>query len=275
VSMDELEQQYRHFAVELSAPTTGGDRWTLFRSTAYEPRAAGPVKAPVPLTDAQVHLVFLQLRGWRPPYRDAANAELVSAQVAAPQNREVLYWRALFALEHGAPAEAERLLRAVLESEDSAEPSPLEGHYRLALLLSRVAQVLKEGAKPAAELLAPLEDDVTALARVASSATELNGVAHYRLLVRQPEAGMPFAMRAVQADPTCFECFDTLANLHAQRGRFAQAAQAEERAYSLMPESVHAPRIAILLAQFRQKAAEAKANPDATPAATNAATTTP
>ncbi len=271
VSIDELERQYRRHAVELSAPSSNGDHWTLFASTVYTPREAGPVHAAVPMSEAQVHLTFLQLRAWQPPYHDAANADLMAAQIEAPHDREVLYWRALFALRGGAPEQAEGLLRAALADlpSDGLEVSPREPRYRFALIVARLAQLQKGGHKPSPADLEPLNDDFHQLERVASSATELDQVA--RVQMDHPELGIPFAMRAVQADPTCFYCFDTLAQLHAARGKFAQAAQAEERALSLVPEYERMPGGKARLDEFRRSAVSP---PPSTPPPSSAPTTT-
>ena len=272
VPMAELERQYRGHAAELSAPVLpDGERWTTFSSGAYTPRAVAPVDDATSLSDAQVHLVFLRLRAWQPPYRDATNGELVSAQIDAPADPEVLYWRALFALSGGASANAEPLLRQALQT------SPREPRYRLALCEARVQTLLHSGAKHEPELFAPLEDDFQQLASVAKSATALNGVARYHWLRANAKAGMPFAIRAVQADPTCAQCFDTMALLYAQRGLFVQAVEAEERASTLMPAWAQLPDVAPRLAEFRRRAAAPPAETDApaTPPAAPTTTTTP
>lgn len=273
VSIDELEQQYRRHAVELTAPSSGGDHWTWFVSTVYAPREAGRVHAPVPLSDEQVHLTFLQLRTWEPPYRDAANAELVSAQVEAPHDPDVLYWRALFALNAGAPEAAEPLLLEALAGlpHDEGEVSPREPRCLMALIKTRLAQLHKSGAVLSPELLAPLQNDIDRLARIARSALELDQVARFRLVQHQPDLGMPFEMRAVQTDPTCFQCFDGLALLSAMRGKFAQAAQAEERAFSLLPEHVHMHGLQERLDLFRRYAV----SPPPTNASPSDTTTSP
>ncbi|HEX4457940.1 MAG TPA: hypothetical protein VIA18_08210, partial [Polyangia bacterium] len=208
------------------------------------------------LSDAQVHLTFLKLRAWRPPYRDAANAELMAAEIDSPEDPEVHYWHAIYEWRNGAPDKAVTLLREALDGipHDAVEPSPREARYRLALYNCRFAGIEKSGPQPSDELLASLQPDVAELARVANSATALNNVAWYHVMRREPEAGMPFAMRATQADPTCFSCFDTLAALYALRGHFAQAVQAQERAFSLLPESARMPEIKARLDEYRQKA---------------------
>jgi hypothetical protein len=262
VSIGELEAQYRKYAAEMMANRVdGGDRWTLMLRTAYVPRAAAPIDGEEKLSDAQVHLLFLQLRSWQPPNRDAAAHDLTAAQIDTPGDPEVLYWGVRLALSGGAKGvDAERTLRLALQK------SPREPRYWLALLDLRVdlAANGRETTTVAPEAYAPLDDDAHQLARVAHSAQALNMLGWYFALRQQPEVGLPFAMRSVQADPTCGACFDTLALLSYQHGDLAEAAQWEEHAYELLPESASGRLPEVIKASLERYRAAAAAKPAAT-----------
>lgn len=93
------------------------------------------------------------------------------------------------------------------------------------------------------------------LARVASSATELNEVAWYHAERRNPDEAMPFAERAVRLDPLCWTCLDTYALALFEKGRLDEAMKASDRAVSVLPEKVSAPYIDLLHRQIAQAVA--------------------
>lgn len=261
VTIEELEQQYRKYATQMTVTATrDGDRWLTLVRTAYQPRAAAKVSDERPLSDARVHLLFLQLRSWAAPYREQARRELLAAQYSAPADPEVTYWNALLALADGKNLEdAERELRQAMQGELRED-----SRYRFALYNLREGILLhgrpQEQVTP--EEWATLDDDAGELAKVAHTATEINNVGWFYALRQQPEVGLPFAMRAVEMEPDCAPCLDTLARLYAQRGQLAAAVQAQERAYSLVPEWANPSKYKQKLDAYRQALAKSAPSPD-------------
>ncbi len=109
----------------------------------------------------------------------------------------------------------------------------------------------------APELLDELEDEVRALARVARTPRQLDSVGWYYALRRMPATGMTFTRRALALEPSCAECWDTLALLHFHAGRARAAVDAQERAVSLMAERRETRDAEARLRHYRWSAARA------------------
>jgi hypothetical protein len=78
----------------------------------------------------------------------------------------------------------------------------------------------------------------------------LNTIAWYFALRQQPAAGLNFALRAVQALPSCARCWDTLGLLYFQAGKVDLAVEAQERAVMLYADRAP-PDVAKRLRKFR------------------------
>src|SRR5262249_28284164 len=74
------------------------------------------------------------------------------------------------------------------------------------------------------------------LMRLANSPDELNFVGSYFTKLDRPDQGLPFAVRAVEKAPGCWECQDTLTALLFQKGLVAQAIERQRWALNLVPE---------------------------------------
>jgi tetratricopeptide (TPR) repeat protein len=144
--------------------------------------------------------------------------------------------------------------------QDASELKPDEPRY-LAALLESLYEI--ERRKPRAErnvdaLRAPL----TQLRRIAGSASQLNEVGWLYGELKQPDLGLPSAKRAVELDPRCWQCLDTLARLYADMGFFEEALPLERRAANLMPEYASAATVLTRLARYEEAV---KALPPAPP----------
>ena len=99
-----------------------------------------------------------------------------------------------------------------------------------------------------------LAADVAGLVRLASTPAELNEVAWYYALRRQPATGIGFARRALVADLSCGDCEDTLALLLYQAGRPADAVAHQERAIQLWADERISDSAWTRLARYRAAA---------------------
>lgn len=183
------------------------------------------------LRPGEAHVVWANLLNVA--HEDQVAAQLERAAAADPEWPGLLYWRAR--LLH--PPNEMELLRAYLARE------PNHGRAWLALVDARVRAVVPaayqrdplRGEPPAG--LADLQDDVRRLVEHTSDVTALNNVAWYYALRRNPNAGLNFALRAVQAEPSCGECWDTVGLLYFQAGKIAKAVEAQERAVGIYAEN--------------------------------------
>lgn len=79
-------------------------------------------------------------------------------------------------------------------------------------------------------------------------------LARYLALRQRTDEGLPLALRAVRGDPSCWQCFDTLALLLAQKGAFDKAKEAQSLALSLVPEGVDGSSLAKSLRRYEKAA---------------------
>jgi len=98
------------------------------------------------------------------------------------------------------------------------------------------------GLVDAQEALPPALRDWTApeaaiqeLMRLARTPTSLNNVAWYFAQRNEPAIGAPFARRALEKDPGCWECLDTLGLLQFELGHVGAAVDAQLQAINLVP----------------------------------------
>jgi hypothetical protein len=92
-----------------------------------------------------------------------------------------------------------------------------------------------------------------AAVREAKRPWELNVVAWQKINDRSIAAAFVLAKKAVVADPLCFECWDTLAVVYAEKSQFTLAYDAEMRAIQVLPEGVKANVLEERLRKFDEK----------------------
>jgi len=160
-------------------------------------------------------------------------AQLERAAAADPTWPRLLYWRAR--LLH--PPDEIELLRRYLRG----NPDDAQGWLALVSARLRRATPLHHDplrdAPPAA--LPGMEDDVRKLVEHSNDPMALNQIGWYYALRKNPNAGLNFAIRAVQEEPSCAECWDTVGLLYYEAGKLDLAVDAEERSASIYAE--HAP----------------------------------
>jgi tetratricopeptide (TPR) repeat protein len=91
----------------------------------------------------------------------------------------------------------------------------------------------------------------------AGSADAWNLIAWYDAGRGQAERGLPFARKAVAADSSCFDCYDTAAVLLHQLGKLGDAVVAERIAVQLMPDGVRVPVMVNRLRAYERELGEA------------------
>ena len=141
-------------------------------------------------------------------------------------------------------------------------PEDPRGHHGLVL-----TSLLEMSAKPDAERepeLAALAPSVAKLVPHATSPAALDVVASYWILRRKPAAALPFVHRALERDPACATCYESLAEIYFQQGKLADAVRTQMRALAGMGDRTVPASMTERLEKFR-KALEAGGNPPATP----------
>jgi tetratricopeptide (TPR) repeat protein len=190
------------------------------------------------LSDAEVHLLWARLDDWQDAGVERARRHLDEALRSDPTSVDVHFWRGRYFLARGDEAAAERELVPALQAK------PREPRFLLTRL--QLEGKMVDHGKPSHGELAAL---ASRLAEVASTATELDTVARVRAWLTRPDDGLPFAERALAAEPNCWRCFDTYALLLSAKGRDDEAVTAQARALDLLPEGA---RDAPLLARLRK-----------------------
>lgn len=155
------------------------------------------------MSAGEMHLMLARIRPW--DSREsilAAGAELAAARHAAGEHAssELHYWSGLYAMRWRHFDEAERELRAAI----AIEP----GRARHWLALAEALERDDRGDAPA-----ELDDAVTHLLPLATSAHALDFLARYYSERGQIDAGLPYAQRAVATERNCWECEETLSVL--------------------------------------------------------------
>jgi hypothetical protein len=161
----------------------------------------------------EVHLLMARIRPW--DSREsilAAGAELAEARrlAGAHASAELHYWSGVYALRWRHFEDAERELRAAI----ALEPKRARHWLALADALARDDRgELGELGAGTVPLAAQLEDAVTHLVPLATSAHALDFLARYYSGRGQIDAGLPYAERAVATERGCWECEETLSTL--------------------------------------------------------------
>lgn len=107
------------------------------------------------------------------------------------------------------------------------------------------------------ELRAELRRLIDGLRKNAGSAQAYNLVAWYDATHDDPERGLIFAHKAIVADSSCFECYDTAAIALHQLGKLKEALAAERMGVQLIPDGEEDPAMVNRLRLFERKSAEA------------------
>jgi hypothetical protein len=200
-------------------------------STSYR-WTAPPAPRVRTLRPGEAHVVWANLLAVA--HEDRVAAQLDRAAAADPNWAGLLYWRAR--LLH--PANEMELLRAYLARQ------PHDSRAWLALVSTGLKRARPKGHDPLTDpppaALAAMADDVRKLVEHSSDPIALNQIGWYFALRKNPNAGLNFALRAVRQEPSCAECWDTVALLYFQVGKLAQALDAQERAVGVFAEG--APR---------------------------------
>jgi hypothetical protein len=188
-----------------------------------------PAKRMRSLRPGEAHILWATLvRLTRP---DLVASQLEFAEKADPDWPGLLYWRAQLLR----PRDEVDLLRAYV----ARRPDDEKGRWALVRARIRRATVEQDGLPVASQdELSLARGDVRALIEHSSQPLALNTVAWYYAVRREPNIGLNFAMRAVQAEPACADCWDTLALLYFEAGKVDLAIQAQERAVGTYAERV-------------------------------------
>ncbi len=161
-----------------------------------------------------------------PELADRRGKDLDEALARDPGSPEVRYRRAIFLARQGRPDDADRELDAALAAR------PDEPRYLLARLAVHDRRLLARKAH-----LAPAPAEVVAhLARTATSAWQLYGVASNQRRAHQNEEASRTIQRALAINPPCWECESVRAALLADAGRRDEALAAVDRALALLPD---------------------------------------
>lgn len=203
------------------------------------------------MADAEVNLLWARLDPLRKDHGRRAREHIANAKALAPSWIEA--WIALGMLEEetGEYAEAGSDLEAAVR----AAPSDPVALLALAQFNWHREKRLPSAARNYERYLALMNR----LGAVAVTSDELDMVAWYHALRRQPELGLPYAKRAMALDPTSPDVLDTFAVLLFQSGDRENALTTAERAVNLTSERVGSSEIAEHL--VRMRAALAGADP--------------
>lgn len=232
----QLEADYQAFLRRRETP--------FFMYPDYQPRAAEiEVEGTVP--PAHVHLLWAALMPWRSKsVIERARREIAIANALAPDDPEVLLWRARLARRDGRLDLAAHALRLALKLSPDDERALLERF--------EVEQELVARQPPASRDYTDLDARVPELLRHAASAGSLHAVARYLEQRQRHAEALPAAESAVAVDYACFPCLDTLAALYARAGRRELAYRTQLRALNVLPDGARDDQVLAHLEQYRQ-----------------------
>lgn len=213
---------------------------TVLRAPYEVDPSAGDDPAVSAMSPDAVRLLWAAIRPWTPENLAAVRADLAAAKLLAPGSPATPRWEARVALREGREADAEEHLRVALARDPNDERSLLD---RFTLLSAR--------AERSPEALPRVEALVPKMLAHATTAASLNAIARH--LARGPRLAeaQQLALRAVQADFRCFECFDTLALVLYRRGAVAEAFRMQSVALNLVPDGYDDPEMLLRWQQYR------------------------
>ncbi len=217
------------------------------------PDFAAPSVARARLGDVYADWVHAELLTHRSRDPRPLLDEIDAALRADPTWPDADFWRAVVLLRHANPEVA----RCVAWLRAAVERTPDEERVRAALLeaetwgISPPALGEETTSTPPARLTAA-EPEALALGKRAVSAAALNDVAWYFGVRNLPAVGLGFARRALEREPECSACKDTLALLLAENRRYAEAVAAEEQAIAGLGDERPPDRMLLRLQRYRE-----------------------
>jgi tetratricopeptide (TPR) repeat protein len=241
---DAIERDYRAWLMP---------KERILRRTRYELPAVQIVGERA-MAPADVHVLWASIRPWSTEAdRARARADLDAAIRLAPDKVSPRTWMAQLNEMEGKLDEAERHLNQALAV---APGDPAATYALFRLRLRQASQGQGEGRFAQADALFPK------VLAVATTPRVQNGAARYLADRQRPDEGLPLALKAVAGDPSCWQCFDTLALLLSQKGAFEKAKEVQSLALSLVPEGVDSSSLMASLQRYEQAAREATASPE-------------
>jgi hypothetical protein len=196
---------------------------------AIAPHPIGPI-AIRELSDAEVHLLWAEIRAWSGPEAMArVGWDLDQALESTPTSSEALALHGLWLEAEGRKIEAQ----AELDRAQVAAP--------LALFLLR---------NPDPSHVAMLSTLIPRLA-LSEDAESLEIAARLLRSTGRPGEGLPLAQRALDLDPGCVSCIDTLAELEWIAGDRSRAIEAEALAVEIAPEGIDTAGMRARVATWR------------------------
>lgn len=218
----------------------------ILRKAAYDLPPAQDV-AERAMEPADVHVLWASIRPWREPvHRALARADLDAAIQLDPKNASARVWIAQLEEAEGRMVMAEAHLR---EAVTVAPDDPAATYALFALFVRQGAQ-----SGPSERRWERADSLLPRVLSIATSPRVQNGAARYLAVRERTDDGLRLALRAVQGDPSCWQCFDTLALLLAQKGAFEKAVEAQSVAVSLMPEGMSSPSLTERLSRYKMAA---------------------
>ncbi|WP_394841675.1 hypothetical protein LZC95_31955 [Pendulispora brunnea] len=228
---------------------------TTIQRTQYAPaRVAAPrVRA---LSSTDVHVMWARLRNWETPEgRAAAEADMNEAASREPRHPDLAvlqaYWRAQQNDLEGAGKALEPALAA----------NPNAARLLNALGWVQLRRIAKKEQPPTV-----LDPVAAKLTPVATTAAELDLLAHDRAVHDDLNAALAYEKRATVTDPSCYTCFFYASVLLDAKGRVREALQAATLAVHMLPDGAH-PSEGMLaqIAQYRRRLNEKDGNSPSAP----------
>jgi hypothetical protein len=226
---DQLEKDYREHLYK--AYSVAG----MVKRTDYTPPAIEPGQLRN-LSPADVHILWARLRKW--PDDAKARADVEAAAALDPTSPEIQYWVGAFSRKAKDYKAAEASLQKALEQR------PNDARY-----LTMMATTLEQDRSASPGSAEPF---VERLAKVALSAHALDFLARYYGNRKRMAEAMPFAQRALKADPTCSSCAWTIAHIAVALDDLELAVAAQKRAVAMLGDRESNPQWQVELAQFQQ-----------------------
>jgi len=260
VSMEDLGEAMRLYHTQSGAK--------VFR-VPYRPGQAVPSPVVQRMRPGEVHALWVHaqlLRGRLGDVRPLLE-QIDAADREDPEWSDADFWKAVVLSREDKP-DLPKIL-ALLRNHVAQVPG--DERARIGLVSVALRQALPEnegsvGAEThAAAAIAALQPDVLALGKIARSAAALNEVAWYFALTHSPDVGLNFARRALDADPACYSCKDTLGLLFAELGRYDEAVQAQEEAVGAIGDNAVPAGMRDRLSRFRALRDRCVAQPTSPP----------
>jgi hypothetical protein len=198
-----------------------------------------------PFAEPEVLIWWARLGTFKAGSNERAEGHLKRAASAAPEDPDVLFWRARYETINGNVAGGASLLTRALAQRPNA------AGYQLALaLLYLVDQPNRPW--PADQAKALARQAFERLEEIAATATQLNAVAVYRLLTSGADGARTPAAEACQLAPDCWACLHTYAAASFRARDWTSAVALEKTALERLPESAPA-KTAVTIARALER----------------------